>query len=197
MRRVNLANWALRTPKFTTGVKYQFHQGFWPDQRSRNPNHPSLPHGTFCNNYLYAFTAYHWGLHFSNFHLLFTSDKIFSIRGWRVTQFDKKSPFVLLLILVIMQQIVVMKNKINNLRFYWNYCRPIHVIRSLSCSAAKKTVPGRSPCAPEECRCQFLLDFAFLLGLNFYYILYILMGIFSIGYEGEPLGMYGGYYHLF
>ena len=32
------------TPKFTTGVKYQFHQGFWPDQRSGNPNHPSPPH---------------------------------------------------------------------------------------------------------------------------------------------------------
>ena len=33
--RVDLANWALRTsPKFTTGIKYQFHQGFWPDQRS-------------------------------------------------------------------------------------------------------------------------------------------------------------------
>ena len=29
VRRVHLANWALRTPpKFTTGVKYQFHQGF-------------------------------------------------------------------------------------------------------------------------------------------------------------------------
>ena len=25
-------------PKFTRGVKYQFHQGFWPDQRSGNPN---------------------------------------------------------------------------------------------------------------------------------------------------------------
>ena len=33
----------LRPPKFTTGVKYQFHQGFWPDRRSGNPNHPS-PH---------------------------------------------------------------------------------------------------------------------------------------------------------
>ena len=29
--------------KFTTGVKYQFHQGFSPDQRSGNPNHPSPP----------------------------------------------------------------------------------------------------------------------------------------------------------
>ena len=29
VRRVDLANWALRTsPKFTTGVKHQFHQGF-------------------------------------------------------------------------------------------------------------------------------------------------------------------------
>ena len=36
------ANWALRTsPKFSTGVKYQFHQGFWQDQRSGNPNQPS------------------------------------------------------------------------------------------------------------------------------------------------------------
>ena len=43
-----LANWALWTsPKFTTWVKYQFHQGFWPDQRSGNPNHPS-PHIISC-----------------------------------------------------------------------------------------------------------------------------------------------------
>ena len=43
VRRKDLANWGLRTsPKFTTGVKYQFHQGFWPDSRSRNLNHPSL-----------------------------------------------------------------------------------------------------------------------------------------------------------
>ena len=29
VRRVDLANWAVRTsPKFTPGVKYQFHQGF-------------------------------------------------------------------------------------------------------------------------------------------------------------------------
>ena len=29
VRRVDLPNWILRTsPKFTTGVKYQFHQGF-------------------------------------------------------------------------------------------------------------------------------------------------------------------------
>ena len=40
VRRVDLSNWAVRTStKFTTGVKYQFHQGFWPDQRSGNPNH--------------------------------------------------------------------------------------------------------------------------------------------------------------
>ena len=46
-RRVDVASWALRTsPKFTTGVKYQFHQGFWPDQRSGNPNHPSPPERT-------------------------------------------------------------------------------------------------------------------------------------------------------
>ena len=43
--RMDLANWALRTsPKFTTGVKYQFHQGFFlPNQRSGNPNQPSPP----------------------------------------------------------------------------------------------------------------------------------------------------------
>ena len=41
MKRVDLANWALRTsPKFTTGIKYQFHQGFWPDQRSQSPFAP-------------------------------------------------------------------------------------------------------------------------------------------------------------
>ena len=44
VRRVDLANWALWTSsKFATGVKYWFHQGFWPDERSRNPNHPSPP----------------------------------------------------------------------------------------------------------------------------------------------------------
>ena len=32
------------------------------------------------------------------------------------------------------------KSKISNFHFHWNYCRLIHVIRSLSCSAAKKTV---------------------------------------------------------
>ena len=44
VRRVELANWALRTsPEFTTVVKDQFDQGFWPDHKSGNPNHPSLP----------------------------------------------------------------------------------------------------------------------------------------------------------
>ena len=44
VRRVDLVNCALRTsPKFTIGVKYQFHQGFWPGQRSGNPNHTSPP----------------------------------------------------------------------------------------------------------------------------------------------------------
>ena len=44
VRREDLANWALWTSlKFIIGVKYQFHEGFWPDQRSRNPNHPSPP----------------------------------------------------------------------------------------------------------------------------------------------------------
>ena len=42
MRRADLTNWALITsPKFTTGVQYQIHQGFWPHQRSGNPNHNS------------------------------------------------------------------------------------------------------------------------------------------------------------
>ena len=44
VRRVDLAILTLRTsPKFITGVKYQFHQGFWPDLRSGYPKHPSLP----------------------------------------------------------------------------------------------------------------------------------------------------------
>ena len=44
VRRVDLANWDLRIlPKFTTGVKYQFHKGFCPDQRSGNPSHLSPP----------------------------------------------------------------------------------------------------------------------------------------------------------
>ena len=51
VRRVDLTNWALWTsPKFTTGVKYEFHQGFWADQRSRNPNHPSPPNYTYWYN---------------------------------------------------------------------------------------------------------------------------------------------------
>ena len=42
VRRVDLANWTLRTsPKFTAEVRYQFHQDFSPDQRSGSPNHPS------------------------------------------------------------------------------------------------------------------------------------------------------------
>ena len=41
---MDLANWALRTSsKLTTGVKYQLHQGFGPDQRSGNPNETSPP----------------------------------------------------------------------------------------------------------------------------------------------------------
>ena len=49
MRRVYLANWALRTsPKFNTGVQYRFHQGFWLDQRSGNPSHPSPPKIIYC-----------------------------------------------------------------------------------------------------------------------------------------------------
>ena len=36
--RVDLANWALRiSPKYTTGVKYQFHQGF---DQIRDPEIP-------------------------------------------------------------------------------------------------------------------------------------------------------------
>ena len=42
VRRVDLANWALRTStKYTTGVKFQFRQGFRPDQRSGIPKHLS------------------------------------------------------------------------------------------------------------------------------------------------------------
>ena len=40
--RVDLGNWALRTsPKFTTGVKYQFHQGF---RQIRDPEIPIIIH---------------------------------------------------------------------------------------------------------------------------------------------------------
>ena len=38
--RMDVANWALRTsPKFTTGVKYEFYHGFLPVQRSGNSSH--------------------------------------------------------------------------------------------------------------------------------------------------------------
>ena len=44
VRRVGLINWAFWTsPKYTRVVKYQFLQGFWPDQRSANPNHALPP----------------------------------------------------------------------------------------------------------------------------------------------------------
>ena len=44
VRKLDLTNWSLWTSlKFSMGVKCQFHQGFWSDQRSGNPNHPSLP----------------------------------------------------------------------------------------------------------------------------------------------------------
>ena len=43
MRKVDLTNWVLGTsPKFTTRVKYQLHQGFGPDQKYGNPKH-TLP----------------------------------------------------------------------------------------------------------------------------------------------------------
>ena len=43
VRSVDLANWAIQTsPKFTTGVKDQFHQGFWPAQRFRNNNNNNI-----------------------------------------------------------------------------------------------------------------------------------------------------------
>ena len=35
--------WLTGPSDFTTGVKSQFHHGFWPDQRSGNPTHPSPP----------------------------------------------------------------------------------------------------------------------------------------------------------
>ena len=62
LRRVDLANWVLQTsPKFTKGVKYQFHQGFWPDQRSRNPNHSSTPISSYwlVNQGINASLAFH------------------------------------------------------------------------------------------------------------------------------------------
>ena len=61
-RRVDLANWALRTsPKFTTGVKYQFHQGFWPDQRSGNSNHSSPPSSLYNWNIFVTCSFLHAG----------------------------------------------------------------------------------------------------------------------------------------
>ena len=47
VRRVDLANWALRTsPKFTIGVKYQFHQGFFfirsKIRKSQSPFSPQI-----------------------------------------------------------------------------------------------------------------------------------------------------------
>ena len=63
VRRVNLANWALRTsPKFTTSVKYQSHQGVWPDQRSGNSNHHSPPHTQKHTHivYIYIFQMKLW-----------------------------------------------------------------------------------------------------------------------------------------
>ena len=42
VRRADLANWDLWTsPKFTTGVKYQFHQGF---NKIRDPEIPIILH---------------------------------------------------------------------------------------------------------------------------------------------------------
>ena len=42
-KEMDLANWAHRTTEIHHRVKYQFHHGFWPDQRSRNRNHSSTP----------------------------------------------------------------------------------------------------------------------------------------------------------
>ena len=50
VRSVDLTNWAIQTsPKFTTGVKDQFHQGFWLAQRFRNNNNNSST-GNYNNN---------------------------------------------------------------------------------------------------------------------------------------------------
>ena len=44
VRRVDLANWAIWTsPKFTTGVKYQYHQGVDLIRDQEIPDHPSPP----------------------------------------------------------------------------------------------------------------------------------------------------------
>ena len=57
VRRVDLANWTFWTSlKFTTGIKYQFHQGLWPDQRSGNPNHPSPPYKVYIQLEMWDFT---------------------------------------------------------------------------------------------------------------------------------------------
>ena len=62
MRRVDLINWALQTSsKYTTGVKYQFHLDFWPNQRSGNPNHPSLTHNNIGLSISYYFLSFHYG----------------------------------------------------------------------------------------------------------------------------------------
>ena len=78
VRRVDLANWALRTsPKFTTGVKYQFYQGFWPNQRSGNCNHPSPPIKIY----------YYWNMYVR-------ADGIHSIALVRNYEATIKSPFL-------------------------------------------------------------------------------------------------------
>ena len=69
MRRVDLANWALRTsPKFATGVNHQFHKGFWPDQRSGNHNQPSPLLMIILENYYNSIKSL-WSIQFiNNFH---------------------------------------------------------------------------------------------------------------------------------
>ena len=48
VRRVDLANWALRnSPKFTTGVKYQLHQGF---DQIRDPEIPIILRPSRCTD---------------------------------------------------------------------------------------------------------------------------------------------------
>ena len=78
------ATWALRaSPIFATGVKYQFHQGFWPDQRSGNPNHPSpifvIKGEQLCriwSNYRYA----------GKNQLILPEDQIYSLLLWQQNQ---------------------------------------------------------------------------------------------------------------
>ena len=55
MRRWGEGIWLARPPKVITGVKYQFHQDFWPDQRSRNPNHSSPPLSRYLSNIIKLF----------------------------------------------------------------------------------------------------------------------------------------------